>query len=288
MPSKFRRLLHKNYASILTKILPRSRAGDYIFAIAIFLKSHKRWPGRNPLFSDYLFRMRVGGELEDALRQFVSDKEFSKIYVKAKVGEGYTVPTFGVLKTEHEISSFNFPERCVIKPTHGAGQVILRIGGEPLKLEKIGEMLKTNLYRKGREINYKNLKPKIIVEDFALSLDRAMEIKFFCFCGQPKFAMLSQKNGRGRRQTFLDLEWRPLPFRISLPPDPEPVGKPKCLDEMIDVARKLSEPFEFLRLDFYCDGVNFVIGELTNCHASGAARFASRADEEAFSKALFA
>ncbi len=42
-----------------------------------------------------------------------------------------------------------------------------------------------------------------------------------------------------------------------------PVEKPVCLDRAMELAEKLSQPFPFVRVDFYLIGERIVLGELT-------------------------
>ena len=275
------------FLKFLLLTLPCNQFGDAFFATVIHLLVHKRWPNNPELFSDYLWRMKAKGELYDPLRQLISDKELVKLYVKAIVGDSYNIPNYAVLGTEEELMAYDFPENCVIKPTHASGKVAIRLDDSPVDVNSIAAFFSLDLYKKSRQMNYRYLNPKIIVEALALGLHRPTDYRLFCYNGIPKFFMLDSKDEKGRWQTFVDTDWRPCGFRISLPPHKEPIERPDCLDEMLEIARNLAKPFGFIRIDFYTENSRFVIGELTNCHASGAARFATRADEEAFSRALF-
>jgi hypothetical protein len=84
-------------------------------------------------------------------------------------------------------------------------------------------------------------------------IGNAADYKFFCFHGQPAF-FLCRFN---RNRNFYDLDYNPLKLqrqselpRIDIKP-------------MIEIAKKLSAPFEFVRIDLYngVDGVYF--GEYT-------------------------
>ena len=282
-----KRYIVGKFLKLLLLILPRNQFGDAFFATVIHLAAHKRWPSNPKLFSDYLWRMKTKGELYDPLRQLISDKEFVKLYIKAAAGDKYNIPNYAVLNAEEELMAYDFPENCVIKPTHASGKVAIRLESSPVDRDYIATFFSADLYKKSRQMNYRHLRPKIIVEAIALGLHRPVDYRLFCHKGFPKFFMLDSKDEKGRWHTFVDTDWRPCSFRISLPPHKDPIRRPDCLDEMLEVARKLAQPFEFIRVDFYTDNSRFVIGELTNCHASGAARFATRADEEAFSRALF-
>jgi hypothetical protein len=57
---------------------------------------------------------------------------------------------------------------------------------------------------------------------------------------------------------------------------------------MVEAARVLAADFEFVRVDFFIDGDNFYVGELTHCPESAHGRFGSRESEDLFSSILFA
>ena len=56
---------------------------------------------------------------------------------------------------------------------------------------------------------------------------------------------------------------------------------------MIKVAQLLSEPFDFVRVDFFIVGTEFFVGELTHCPESAHGRFKDLQSEKLFSEILF-
>jgi len=68
---------------------------------------------------------------------------------------------------------------------------------------------------------------------------------------------------------FFDTRWEALSGfdKYQAPEDKTP--KPACLDEMLKAAEKLSEPFPFVRCDFYAVGDKLYFGELTFTPAGG-------------------
>ena len=90
--------------------------------------------------------------------------------------------------------------------------------------------------------------------------------------GRPEFILVCsdrKANGDAAMQVTLDLfdlEWKHIPELI--PSGSEVAGggtmtKPQKLDEMIDIARKLSEDFKFVRVDLYELDGKVYFGELT-------------------------
>ncbi len=63
--------------------------------------------------------------------------------------------------------------------------------------------------------------------------------------------------------------------------------KPATLGEMLLVARALSAPFSFVRIDLYTDGQRVLVGEVTNCSANASAPFLPHTAEQHASKLMF-
>ena len=53
------------------------------------------------------------------------------------------------------------------------------------------------------------------------------------------------------------------------------------------MARALSAPFSFVRIDLYTDGQRVLVGEITNCSANAGAPFLPRTAEQQASKLMF-
>ena len=81
------------------------------------------------------------------------------------------------------------------------------------------------------------------------------------------------------RQSFYDVDWNLLPFNMTGHPHHDQgiiFPKPKSLSKMIELARKLSEDFAFVRVDFYDVEGQIFFGELTFTPANGYAVFIPR------------
>jgi hypothetical protein len=272
----------------LNRSLPKNRLGDYISAVLWFLRIQRRWPRpRRPLFNDRLFAIKTSGEIAEPLRVFTSDKEFVKLYVRATVGEAHNVPTLAVLRSLEECRHYEFPRRCVIKPTHMSGTVILRRNGEPVDLGLIERWFATNLYVESRESNYQHLAPKIIVEPFVFENDNPSDYKIFCADGRPGLIQVDSDRHSRHVRSFYDVQWRRQPFSMTYPPSDTDAPRPANLELMLDLAARLSSHFSFVRVDFYSDGEQALVGEITHCHGGAREYFVPRSAEQQASQLLF-
>ena len=64
--------------------------------------------------------------------------------------------------------------------------MIIKKNTNKIDFEKIRKWFFMNFYERSREINYKNLKPKVIVEPIIFNEDNLKDYKFFCYKGIPK------------------------------------------------------------------------------------------------------
>jgi len=285
-PSLTDRVIEKTL-HLLRHRAPYTRAFDRLYHRVLFYKKHRRWPGGAMLWNDVWYRIKTSDEILDPLRVFVSDKELVKLYVRATVGEEHNVPTLAVLNHAADVDSFVFPDRCCIKPTHASAEVILRKAGEPVDRERIRRWFALNYYYAGREINYRMLRPKVIVEPLIFDSDNVEDYKIFCWKGVPRFVQLDFDRHTHHTRKLFDTDWNEQDFSIIYPRNTTSVARPATLDTMLDVARRLSQPFSFVRIDLYSDNRRVLVGEITNCSANAGGFFLPRSAEATASRSMF-
>lgn len=258
------------------RLLPHSAAGDYWIALWDFLAAHRRLPERRPArFSDHLFAIRTNGALGTPLYQFVTDKELVKLYVELRGCGEYNVPTYQVLRGPADVDAFAAPRLpCVIKPTSGVGRTRLcRTGADLPGGDMLRRWLATPHYPDCREPNHQPLKQKIIVEEFVSEdgVNPATECWVYCFNGEPGFAHVVSGHFSTLASTCYDMAWNRLPAAICYPPSAHTHPKPELLPTVLAVARRLAQPFPFVRVDFYVTRHRIFIGEITVCPGRAAA-----------------
>lgn len=275
------------------RLLPRNDVGDWLFALVLFRHWHGRWAKRaGGTLNDALFRLKTSAAITHPLRVFVSDKEHVKDYVRAKLGDQFNVPTLACLHSWEGAKRFAFPPRCVIKPTHLSGAVILRTGGEAIDHAALERWFKINLYDHSRERNYRTLIPKIIVEPFVFDSEVPMQCKILCADGEPRLLMLRQGTLAEGTRSFYDAMWNPQPINYKGVATVVQ-SRPANLDLMLHVARVLSGGFSatgessFIRVDLYSDDNQVKVGELTNCPYNAGIRFDSFESDLLASRIVF-
>lgn len=206
------------------------------------------------------------------------DKYEVKKYVAEILGDRYIVPTLGVWDKFDDIDFNGLPEKFVLKCTHDSGGLVVCRDKNKLDFDVVRKKLETSLennyYIYGREWPYKNVKPRIIAEQF---LDDGhgsglFDYKFYCFNGEPRYLYVSTglENHETAQISFLTLDWTFAEFRRSdFKPFEQLPEKPSKFDEMIKVARELSSGTKFLRVDLYEVNGNVYFSELTFSPCSG-------------------
>jgi hypothetical protein len=259
--------------------LPHNPFGDLLFGALLFWRWHGRWPKcRGGTINDILFRLKNSAESLRPLRVYVSDKEQLKLHVRSRLGEAFNVPTVAILRSRAEAEAFGFPARCVIKPTHMSGVIILRMAGEPIDRDLIASWFSENYYVYSRERNYRNLTPKVIVEPFVF--DQNWPDAFRVFCRESKARLLHANIDRpgALTRSFFDRDWTPLPI-FSNDRKAGDFPRPANLALMLHAAETLARDFDFIRVDLYSNGETVKVGELTNFPFSAMFPFASRESE---------
>lgn len=264
---------------------PRWRLKNY-FALREFGESHKRWfieqkysylLGEFPdldnpkTFNEKIHWLNLNYQNE--LIAKCCDKYEMKIYIKEKIGSKYAVPVLKVFNSANEINFDELPNKFAIKVNWGDGAEFSELVTDKKNVDinkikfKMNNAIQpwNNLYYSHFFWGYKNVKPKIFVEQY-LEHDGSdlNDYKVHCFNGEPKLILVCEERSNQRmKKTFLDTNWNILPCRRDdgdVNPD---VKKPNNLDEMLKIAKILSKPFPFVRVDFYNVNNQLYIGEMT-------------------------
>ena len=170
------------------------------------------------------------------------------------------------------INISELPDQFVLKTNHGSTFNIIVHNKTELDINKAKEQLSDWLnidYGKGvREFHYSLIKRRTFAEEY-LGKD-VNNFKFFCYSGIPRFTYIHQNIDGKKYRTFFDMNWNPLDFECDYPTHPTAVKfKPKKFELMKKLARKLSKPFIFVRVDFYEYKDEVRLGELTFAPMSG-------------------
>jgi len=203
------------------------------------------------------------------------DKLSAKNIVKNICGDRCKIPeVIRILKNPSDLKQSDLNDDVLIKASHGSGWLIDPLNNKNLE-ENINKLKLWDKIYSNHEKQYKYLQPKFFIEKklncFYNGLTgSAVDIKVFCFYGNPKFLLVRNM----KKRNFYDMNWVPIK---NLDFDFE---KPSCYNEIIDISKDLSKPFEFVRIDLYIgiDGIYF--SEFTFTPMSGKKEFSDEKELE--------
>lgn len=208
-----------------------------------------------------------------------TDKELCKGHVANRVGARHVVPTLAVLREAAEIDSYAFPPDCCIKSTHASGHVLLRRNNEPVDRDMIKRWTTIDYYHLTREPNYRGLERKIIVEPIIFPGIDLIDYRFICVDGEPLLINIDGRSKGCEITAFADSDWREITLLEKSDTDIPFPERPANFEDMLSIARKISAGTNLLRVDLYTNGIEILVGELTNCHAGSLRRFQHHQDE---------
>lgn len=209
------------------------------------------------------------------------DKYEAKKYVGDIIGDEYIIPTIGIYNSFDEINFDELPKKFVMKCTHDSGGIVICKDKANFDIEaareKINKSLKTNYYWVWREWQYKNVKPRIIIEKYMEDKEtkELRDYKFFCFNGEVKVFKIDFDRFINHKANYFDKNKKLLRFGENIcPPDfNRKLEMPYNIDKMIELAEQLSKDKPFIRIDFYEMNKKIYFGELTFCPAAGIGSF---------------
>lgn len=220
----------------------------------------------------------------DPLATQCADKYEVRKYVEEKVGSKYLNDMITVYDSVDEINLKELPDSFVLKGTHGSGFNIICKDKNDMnwvkEFKKMRRWMWTNYYWSKREWVYKDIKPRIICERY-LELETkggSRDYRVFCFGGEPHLIAIDFdiNNKSNARRNLYDLKWNLLEETITYERDiSQKIEKPRQLDEMLAISRKLSKGFPHVRVDFYILDEKLYFSEMTFFHQSGMGIFSS-------------
>ena len=244
-----------------------------------YLRFKKRCNLKNPhTFNEKLQWLKLYDQRSE--HTIMVDKYAMKEYVTKLVGPGHVVPVLGVWDRVEDIDFDALPERFVLKTTHDCGGLVICKDKKALDVkvakEKLSAALKTDYYIRYREWPYKNVKPRILAEEY-MEDESGVELKdykVFNFNGVPYCIQVDFDRFVGHKKNIYSTAWEYMELAYNFPTYPEhQIPRPEGLDEMLDIAAALSRNESFVRTDFYVVKGQVYVGEITFFPVSGYGKF---------------
>ena len=217
------------------------------------------------------------------------------MYIKEKIGDEYLIPLYFAKKKITKEDLEKLPNQFVLKPTHASGNVFICKNKDEIdykKLKKTAQKwLKRNYYLVHREWPYKNVKPRIIAEEYMEDqIGELIDYKVYAFNGQCDYVMVCFDRIKGETKfIYYDRNWN-IKKEFSKDGikygDTIKIEKPKNLDKMFEFAEILSKNIPFVRVDFYESNGNLYFGELTFYPSAGFDNTRTKECQEYLDRAL--
>ncbi len=231
-----------------------------------------RWPDfKNPRTMDekLLWLMLFW---RDPLKTQCGDKFAMRSYVESQ-GMTHVLPElYAVYDSVSEINWSVLPGKFVMKCSHGCKcNIFCRDKNKldtALATQQLDRWMRTDFSKALGEVHYSGMVPRIICEQFLEQpgVDLVTDYKVYCFGGKAYCTMACaerQENGKPRLD-FYDRDWKTiLPYASADIKASGRMAPPEAYSEIIQAAERLSQPFPFVRMDFYSINGRAVLGEMT-------------------------
>ena len=208
------------------------------------------------------------------------DKHAVKSFVSGAIGERFVAKELGVYNRAEEIDLSNLPNSFVAKTTHGCGGMFVVKNKSQITINQLANVLNPglndNYYYHCREWPYKDVPPKIIIEEYLKDndFDILPVYKFFCFNGEP-YILQAIQNDKHSDETidYFDMNWTRLKLKQNFPNSKHPLKAPKSFSKMKEFCKILSKGIPFVRCDFYDVNGEPYFSEFTFYSDAGFERF---------------
>ena len=227
-----------------------------------------------------------GYKLNDKLMRKLSryaDKHYAKKYVREKIGSKHIIKEY-FYKDKIEVSDLEkLPNQFVLKTTLGSGTNFIVKDKSKVNLQEICDYMNflTQLeygYIHG-EFLYNYEKNRIIAEELLVDDKNSIPDDLKCFCFQDndgnkrKILYVERVIGDERERIMLDENWNTVEYNSNFKKLDDKIPKPKNLKEILKVIDKLSEDFNFVRVDLFLFDKKIYFGELTFIPTAGYLKF---------------
>jgi hypothetical protein len=190
---------------------------DLIFGVRAHRLAHGHYPRllRPRTFNERILRRKVF-DSRIILTQ-LADKFAVRQYVTQRLGPEILPRVYCVTRDPAAIPFADLPRRFVVKPTHGSGWVHIVL--DPAVLD-VRELVKTcnrwlagSYYRRTREGQYRQITPRIMVEEFIDdgSGSAPMDYKFWPFHGKVQLIQIDGFRFRAAGRPRIRLSYSQFP-----------------------------------------------------------------------------
>lgn len=203
------------------------------------------------------------------LLPLTTDKVAVRDYVADRVGSDVLIPVLGVHDDVDELAWDALPGQFVVKASHGCEMIeVVTDKGSADRgrvLAAARSWLGRDYYESSHERVYRGLPRRVIVESLLTDDDggQPADFKFLVFGGRVALIRVHSDRFGDHRVNFFDAALRPLDLG-QLYPERIGMTMPSQADELLTVAEKLAQDFDYARIDLYLARGRVWFGEITH------------------------
>ena len=200
-----------------------------------------------------------------------ADKYAVREYVKSKGLDNNLLTVYGVWDNPEEINWDKLPNQFALKANNGCGEHVFCHDKSKLDKAQTVKRIKNAMLLKDLifefEPHYKLIRPKVYAEELMKlsSQSDIIDYKFMCSRGiiDSILMVYGRRSDHHYKLELRDEEWKPIDGLTPAYQKSPELEKPTHFDDMKTIARKLSEDFDFVRVDLYEYNNQVYFGELT-------------------------
>ena len=238
-------------------------------------------------FDEKLNGYKVNKKLMKRLSKY-ADKYLVRKYVKEKIGSKYLIENYFCKDSITEEDLEKLPNSFVLKTTLGSGTNFIVKDKEKADLKKICDYM--NFLTKIKygyihgEFMYNYGKNRIVAEKLLTDEKGNIpdDLKAFCFQdndgNKKKILYVERVIGDERARIMFNEKWQPVNYDSNFEKLEEKIPRPKNLNKIIQIMDKLSEDFNFVRVDLFLLNNKIYFGELTFIPTAGFLKFKKEED----------
>lgn len=265
-----------NSIAKVAKLMPK------VVLKARYFKHSRHWPTLskdiNKIDSLVQYVMQHGVENRNNPQWIkMADKFKVREEIDRKLGQGHLVPLLGHWENPEDIDFDKLPKSFILKTNNGCGTNVFVHDKDKADRDMIVRQMKRALAFPYPELtgqlHYAHIKPMVVAEEILSQGDGRKSLtdyKIHCVNGEPQTLYIFTDRDEVNHFDFTMMaytsKWQEIPPGSSpdeVADNPEAPDKPEWLDEMLEMARKLSENEEYVRVDFYCVDGKIYFGEMT-------------------------
>lgn len=279
--------MNKLIRVIFRKIMCNERLNIFLAKHCLWLHLHLmyyNWKGRWPNFmqphdlNEWLLRLSWRNSHNKRMRQLIplcADKVVVRDYVIQKGYAHTLVESYGAYTTVKDIPFDQLPNQFVMKMNNASGRNAIVANGA---IGGGGIFAQFEHWLKDREFGlttgewqYSLIQPRILIEKYMENIGESslIDYKFNCIHGKPYSCFVAyDRNPKDPHGEVCfddyDLDWNRTDYIYdSWHKNRRLLPKPRCWEQMKEMAAKLAEDFEYVRVDLYEVEGKVVFGELT-------------------------